>query len=410
MENNLLYEMSEADQKKNTWATLAIMFFLLLVVVIVAVFLFSSRKQSNVSMVDTQNQQLLRQKKQALDVLYDKESAPLTTESSTSSPDLLNEKSGEFGISGALVFSGIQSNRASDVGVRIHAVSISDPFAKPTVLYPQYQVSGMAEFIDPQNPKELFFLGLSQQSVRVEPDKYGIHYLSSATGTLISSKAATGVAERNLAWSNESQLLAFDRKKGETKDYKDRILIDNWEIVIVDPKTSKVVVEIDQATQLQWAPDGEKALLLKDDGLYLFTLETKELEKIISIPDQGTVLSTSMIDVTSDGKYLAWTTAKRGIITMYEIVTWDGIEIRELGRISEKDTEFYWPVFSPLGDYYAVQAIDSDMGGTKTRKNARLEIRSTKGRDVLRTYPLNDFDFNQLFTDGWLAKMPVLPN
>jgi hypothetical protein len=74
-----------------------------------------------------------------------------------------------------------------------------------------------------------------------------------------------------------------------------------------------------------------------------------------------------------------------------------------LGRISLPDTEVFWPQFSPSGEYYSVQAIDTLKEGDYVRKNARIEIRPTNGREIVYNYSLDNFAFNALFADDWIV-------
>jgi hypothetical protein len=125
--------------------------------------------------------------------------------------------------------------------------------------------------------------------------------------------------------------------------------------------------------------------------------------EVAGLPEGGVSIATSMMDVSEDGKYLIWTSAKSGMIAISEIVSWETMELKEIGRMQVPDTEFYWPVFSPDGTYYAVQAIDKLVGEDFVRKNARIEVRPTNSRTVVYTHSLEDFFFDGLFTDDWIA-------
>jgi hypothetical protein len=145
---------------------------------------------------------------------------------------------------------------------------------------------------------------------------------------------------------------------------------------------------------------------LEPDGLYAHEIASGTASKIVPF-SSGKALATTMYAVSPDGRHLVLTVPKAGVIVVYEISSWSPVALREIGRIHEGKTEFYWPQFSPDGAAYAVQAIDTAPLGETTRQHPRIEIRPAEGRIILRSFPLEDFDFNALFTDTWTAKLPI---
>jgi hypothetical protein len=99
-----------------------------------------------------------------------------------------------------------------------------------------------------------------------------------------------------------------------------------------------------------------------------------------------------------------WAIPGTGLIVMNEITSWDPVTINEIGRISVPDTEYYWPQFSPDGDYYVVQAISVPQEEGALRYDARLEIRPTRNREIVVSHSLDAFDFSAFFIDAWMAE------
>lgn len=273
----------------------------------------------------------------------------------------------------------------------------------PEVLIPAYFTSAMAEFEDPTNPEDFFTLTASQYSLDNEEDGVAVHRYDSKTGTVQPFSEAKGKYERAIAWSGESKLLAFSRLKADRVTDIDLLPLDNWETVVIHPDTNKLIAVIGGALYPQWSPDGTKLLFLKTEGLYMYDLETQTETEVIGLPEGGVSISASMIDLSRDGKYLVWTTAKAGIISIHEILSWETMEVNEVGRMQVPNTEFYWPVFSPDGKFYAVQAIDKLVGNDFVRKNARIEVRPMNSKTPVFTHSLEDFYFDGLFSDDWIA-------
>ena len=334
--------------------------------------------------------------------LYHKESAPSQKGASSSANYGLEDAKNNLVPKGHFVFSGKQLGKNTGAYIRTFILNLEDVTAGPKVLFPEHQFSGMAEFESVDDTSKLFLLATSVRSIAEEKDKVGVNHYDSKTKTLQSFKSTQGMNERNFAWSAKKKLLAFNRMKSKQETYVDLLPLGNWETVIFKPDTDEVVRVIDGAYQPQWSPDGSKLIYLKVDGLYITTLDSKEEKKLVAVPDGGLVTATSMITLSLDGSKLLWTTAKVGVISLFKIDSWDTFAIAEIGRIQASNTEFYWPVFSPDGAFYAVQAIDQLKGNDLERKNPRLEIRPTMSRTKVLTYPLAGFDFNQLFSDEWV--------
>lgn len=334
--------------------------------------------------------------------LYGNESAPLSKNATSSLNYGLEKNKSNLVPKGSFVFSGKQLVQNVQPYIQTYILDLKDASAKPKILFPEHQLSAMAEFKNTKDISKVFLLATSTRSMAEESDKVGVSYYDSKTKILQSFKSTKGTNERNFAWSEKKKLLAFNRMKAKQGTYLDLISLENWETVILKPDTDEIVRLIDGAYQPQWSPDGTKLVYLKSDGLYVSTLDSKDETKVVTLPQGGLVTGTSMMTLSPDASRLIWTTAKVGIISVFKIDSWSSFTITEIGKLQMPETEFYWPVFSPDGAFYAVQAIDTLKGDDFYRKNARIEIRSITNRNVSFMYPLSGFDFDQLFSDSWI--------
>ena len=328
--------------------------------------------------------------------LYKNEGIPALQAGNDSLNYGLNADNSDAPLNGLLMFS---ANKVGVIGnIQTFALDVSTATKNPEVYIPEHSVSAMIEFRDSSIPKELFFLSSSN----TEQDGLSVQSYNSSTKKLKSYLSTKGQNERMFEWSEKAGLLAFNRQNINAPDFLDMLSIENWEIAIINPDTDVLIDTVKNAYNPQWSPDGKELLFLKKDGLYLYNLSLRTQVKVISTSG-GEVIATSMINLSNEGTHLVWTTAKSGLITMSEITSWSPFVIVELGYIQASETEFYWPIFSPSGDYYAVQAIDTLKEGSFVRENSRIEIRATEGKTVQYVHKMDDFAFNGLFTDDWIV-------
>jgi len=352
---------------------------------------------------------------EALNALYAQEAFPMP-ELADADPfnyGLEDASSTASGISGHVIFTG--RHTGSDLPNQVYSLDVSQSDPAPKKLMPDYiQYSAFMEVVDRMFPNEFFVDSLhysfSQISENKKDESHSIQRYNFNDGSLKGYDSISGDYVQNIAWATgNTRWLAYSRTIERPTDYVDLLSIDNWEVVIVDLVNDEVVNVLKGATQPKWSPDGSKLVVLRSDGLYVYGVGAETGVKFLGA-EEGKFLTTSMLDISPDGKYMIWSVGKAGLITVHEISSWDSGGY-EIGRIQEDDTEYYWPQFSPDSQYYVVQAIDAPKAGSMTRENPRLEIRSVRDRTILKTYPMDDFDFNSLFIDTWIEQIaPSVPN
>lgn len=210
---------------------------------------------------------------------------------------------------------------------------------------------------------------------------------------------------RHLAWSEARQLLAYESADLDATP-EERAMAETITIKVHNPKTETMAFEIKEAMQPFWTPDGTYLVYLQKDGIHAREMDTNIDTLLIGVegydPEKRHLDANTKIGMSPDGRYLAWTAPSSGTLHIFEVTSWSPFVWKTIQREVVPGTQFYWPIFSPDSKHIVVQAIDGDpLGGERT--NARMEIRSIGSNDVVRSYPLGDFDFNKLFTDTWVA-------
>lgn len=257
------------------------------------------------------------------------------------------------------------------------------------------------EFTDKFDAAKLYFNASSKYTAD-EADQTGLHSWDLDTNTFTYYKGATGNIERDLNFSQITGQLAFVRLKSSVKSDIKIPRIDDYEIVILDPEEDSVVAVIEGGLYPRWSPSENVLLYLRTDGLYEFSVETKQSYKVLG-PNESDVLLTpsTMIAISPEGSHVVLTSQGSGSITIFNVESWNPATLLLTETVAD-DSKFYTaPVISPEGTMYAVLTTDKN-GDVFT--NPRLEIRGMHGPDILFSYPLDTFDPQKFFIDDWVAR------
>lgn len=310
---------------------------------------------------------------------------------------------GGAGISGTLYFSSWKDG--DQVPISIYSLNLDE--ADPEFVTPNQNFPRMAvDFVSKNNPSLAYFV-MGKPSIRDNVFRTGIYSYDYAQASgLLELDVSPAVSKRELTWSQAAGLLAYTARRGGSEgDYDRTINLNEWYIATFNPESGEEFIVEEAGSHPHWSPDGTKMLYLREEGLFVYDFTTFSRNLIIGLADDGdgTVGGSSMLGLSPDGRYLVWSTPSLQLLTIYEITSWDTMTINELGRIQTDGTEYYWPVFSPDSNYYVVQAIDA-VEGSDERVNPRLEFRYVLGREVIKSIPLDEFDFMRAFTDDWTTK------
>lgn len=305
---------------------------------------------------------------------------------------------------GTLLFSALTE---TDGPMHVFALDVADPDAPETMPFADsFPLTAFIDSDNPNDPTRFVFNAYSELSSNGFQG-VGAHLLDvNATGTSRIrhlDSAEGGLLARLFSLSPDANLLVFSRFVGVPSGYEDLIEVGNWEVVLVDVEKDEIILEIEDAMQPVWGPDGRHFLYLQANGLHVYNLEEGTTGQILGLLE-GNLHAEGMFDVSPDGKYLVWTSADYGIAVM-EILSWNPFQLEERGRIVDRDVEYYWPQFSPDSQWYVVQAIDT-WNDDGERTNPRFEIRSVLSRSIVSEIPIVGHNFNTFFTDDWIAEMP----
>lgn len=314
------------------------------------------------------------------------------------------------GIEGYILFTALPKETTPTSTNQVYFIDASAEGSLPSLFFPESVLySAFIEFVNVFDPSSFFVdamhYAISQLPAQTTYPNHSVQQYGIENQTLEGYASIQGHYIQNVDVTQDGSMVAYNRQTVDPGFYIDLVPIENWEIVISDLENDRIVAVLDDAVQPKWSPDGTKLVMLKQDGLYVYDVAQDVVTKVVDT-SEGQTLSTAMIDVSPDGSHLVWTIARAGIIIMHEITSWEPFTLIELGRVHADDTEYYWPQFSPDGEHYVVQAINTPNPDTGERENARFQIRSTAGRSVLRSYQIDQFNFNSFFTDTWIRVLP----
>ena len=109
--------------------------------------------------------------------------------------------------------------------------------------------------------------------------------------------------------------------------------------------------------------------------------------------------------VTDDGTKVAITSPNQAALYVGDVTSWTPFTITNLRQVNpHKSGEFpkayYWPVFSPDGEFLAIQTADIKNNTEMT--NPRVNILDLENQDqIVRTISTDQYDFTRAFIDEW---------
>lgn len=220
------------------------------------------------------------------------------------------------------------------------------------------------------------------------------------------ASSSSFVAIRHLNYSSVNGLLTFTAKTASATISTSTVpeSADAWGIYSVDIKTG-VVTSIGKGMDANFSPDGSSLVYVSADGLMQYSYQEKRATSIAipSAPKSISMGSNMNLDVAPDGKLLAISSANNHSLYLYQIISWNPVSLRKAERqpIFKHKSTIYWPTFSFDNKYIAYQVADVDV--LKKQSNPRIEILNLNDMKVVRSYPLDAYDFTRAFIDDWQA-------
>lgn len=225
-------------------------------------------------------------------------------------------------------------------------------------------------FLDETKKYELFVTDSNDSSKR--------RLLSSTRETLI---------KRSPVWSPDGTKIVFQAK---TDSYGGDPDPSKWFVYIADVLTGKDRFLTDGVNPL-FIPDG-RLLVLKNDGLYVIDPSSGVGEKIWKV-EGGDASANMKLDVSRDGKFIAWSVPYEGKLLIIKVSSWKPFQ----GEVSrELATTGFWPVFSPDAKMIAFEEVD-----TGSVSNPRLVLFNVKSGKKTVILDLSAYDQESMYVSDW---------
>lgn len=169
---------------------------------------------------------------------------------------------------------------------------------------------------------------------------------------------------------------------------------ESYSIYITDFLGNEIYV--DTGAYPQWLPSSTDILYMKDDGLVVRNLETGSTTQVVAFTKYPNLLN-QMLDVSRDGKYIAWTNPDEGQVNIYK-ATEDSSNPR-YEPYRSFSTHAFWPVFSEDGQYVAIQSVNWD--DIRQDPQPKIVVFDVHSLEWLTLVDLGEFDQSAMFVTDW---------
>jgi len=216
--------------------------------------------------------------------------------------------------------------------------------------------------------------------------------------SLAAATAATDVIsamKRVPSVSNAGEIVYVSRGAGiADEDLEALTDAESWLIYHVRRDGSEEF--IDNGIFPRWVNEDE-FIYLKNDGLYVYATDTKTSDKIWG--SYGTVYSNMMMDVSSDGRFIAWTAPDSGRVFVLEVKDWVTRDMELKGMVN---IHGFWPTLSPDGKYLAIQRVNWE--AIQTDPMPRLVFYNLESLErVPFEINLDSYWQNAMFVTDWVT-------
>lgn len=202
-------------------------------------------------------------------------------------------------------------------------------------------------------------------------------------------------------WSPDDTKLIFNAVDGNEIRFDPDGFFYNpnaWGVYLVDAQGKER--RLTNGAYPHWSPDGSRVLFMRSDGLYMYSFESENSERVYSFSD-GNVTFAAKLGLSRDGELLALTNPPTHDVKVFDVVSWEPFTISIKKRIFSGETSFFWPVFSPDSQYLVVQASDWDDASEGKRSNQRLVVYELKNFESKTIASLADYNFDAAFITDW---------
>ncbi len=149
----------------------------------------------------------------------------------------------------------------------------------------------------------------------------------------------------------------------------------------------------------QFLPDGKHYVALKDDGLYLMSIDSDVSQNIFAGKN---ISSNRTFDISSDGSQIALASPDKGKIFILTLHQGTAAASTTVSKVISAHA--LWPIFSPDSRYIAAAEADWPSFFNRTIHNHRLSVFSVETGDSETIAKLDGFRKDNIILSDWISK------
>ncbi len=157
-----------------------------------------------------------------------------------------------------------------------------------------------------------------------------------------------------------------------------------------------------------YSPDGTSVIFLKNDGLYILDLKTKEEYLAIDLTDKEVFPNLRLVgpdwyafrfNISPEGDFLIVThTLASDSNRIFEVSSWDPFEYEDYAE--PEFSQPIWPVFSPDARYLALEEYRFD----GEQDSLRLSIYDVENMEIVGNTCLENYELDYVWVSDWIIK------
>lgn len=203
---------------------------------------------------------------------------------------------------------------------------------------------------------------------------------------------SSSLYKRTPRWSPDGQQIAF---AAIANPQSNALVPNNWNVFLTDLAGNEEFIA--KGANPYFTPDGSHLLILKDEGLALVDILSKD-ETVVWETEGGAATLSMSFGVSDDGAWLAWPDVVAQKILIVRIDNWSSFSAEVVYTIPMYGV---WPVFSPDSRYVAFQNIDMASTALDAEKPHRLVIFDLLTQQIVDSFSL-DFNYaDKTFVTDW---------